>query len=281
MAKLTGMEIVKEVERGHIIIDPFDLSRVNPNSYNLRLGNKLLVYRATDMGSDPEKERRILSLPRAVNTAPGYNDVILDSHADNPTEEFIIPETGFLLQPGILYLGTTMEKTWTDRYVPELGGRSSTGRLSMMVHITAGFGDVGFDGKWTLEIVVFHNLIVYPNDEILQVHFTTTKGDLGFQYNGRYNHQDDVTASRFYMPKSGVFFNGEKVEEDSEEKPLTIPRKRRPRPSDLFALRPGDMVSPMAYRGSPEAHEEMECVKADLTFVDKNGEEHLVSYKLK
>ena len=205
MAKLTGREIVKQVEEGHIIIDPFDLSRVNPNSYNLRLGNKILVYRSNNMRSDPELEQRILSMPRASNSPPGYNEVILDSHAYNPVDEYIIPESGFLLQPGILYLGTTVEKTWTDRFVPELGGRSSTGRLSMMVHITAGFGDIGFDGRWTLEIAVIHNLIVYPNDEILQVHFTTTKGDLGYQYNGRYNHQSDVTPSRFYQKKQGIY----------------------------------------------------------------------------
>jgi dCTP deaminase len=207
MAKLTGLEILKEVEAGHIIIDPFDKSRINPNSYNLRLGNRLLTYKSVSSRPDFDQnmEERIRSLPRASNRQPSFNEIILDSHSDNPTEEHIIPESGFLLQPGILYLGTTVEKTWTDRYVPELGGRSSTGRLSMMVHVTAGYGDVGFDGRLPLEIVVFHNLIVYPNDEVLQIHFTTTKGDLGYQYNGRYNHQEDVTASRFYMPKMGAY----------------------------------------------------------------------------
>ena len=89
-----------------------------------------------------------------------------------------------------------------------IDGRSSTGRLGMLIHATAGFGDVGFNGTWTLEIFVIHPLRIYPYDEIGQVSFETLEGDASYQYNGRYNNQKDVTASRFYMEKKGVFKNG-------------------------------------------------------------------------
>ena len=205
MSVLSGTKIFEEVKNGNISIDPYDVNRINPNSYNLRLGNKLLVYKSPDYESNPALRERIRRIPKVGRYIPSYKEIILDSHAPNLTDEYIIGEEGFLLQPGILYLGTTMEKVYTDRYVPILNGRSSTGRLSMTVHITAGFGDVGFDGKWTLEITVTHNLIVYPHDEILQIVFETVEGDTSYQYNGRYNHQEDVTASRFYQEKQGIF----------------------------------------------------------------------------
>lgn len=203
MALLTGTKILEEVENGNIVIDPFDVNRINPNSYNLRIADKLLVYRSPDYTEvNRERYRRI---PRVDPTMPHYREIVLDSHAKNPTDEYSIGEEGFLLQPGILYLASTVERTYTDKYVPILNGRSSTGRLSMTVHITAGFGDIGFDGKWTLEIMVVHNLIIYPGDEMLQIAFETVEGDTSYQYNGRYNHQSDVTASRFYQDKRGVF----------------------------------------------------------------------------
>ena len=187
MGKLTGKEIVRQIELGNIKIDPFDASRVNPNSYNLRLGDTLKVYKEN-----------------AYNHI-GNPCVILDSHRKNETVEIKIPEKGYMLKPGILYLGRTMEKTWTNKYVPVLDGRSSGGRLGIQVHLTAGFGDIGFDGTWTLEILVVHNVIIYPGDEICQISFEDAIGDTSYQYNGRYNHQEDVTASRFYETKKGAF----------------------------------------------------------------------------
>lgn len=70
----------------------------------------------------------------------------------NAVKKLIIPEEGLLLEPRRLYLGRTNEFTKTDKYIPMLEGRSSTGRLGLFIHVTAGFGDVGFAGFWTLEI---------------------------------------------------------------------------------------------------------------------------------
>lgn len=191
MAKLTGKEILKQIKEGHIEIDPFDESRLNPNSYNIRLAPELMIYDSTD-----------------TDYISGNKIVVLDSHKENKTINLKIPENGFVLQPNTLYLGRTVERTYTDRYVPMIDGRSSTGRLGMLIHATAGFGDVGFNGTWTLEIFVIHPLRIYPYDEIGQVSFETLEGDASYQYNGRYNNQKDVTASRFYMEKKGVFKNG-------------------------------------------------------------------------
>lgn len=188
MGKLTGKEILRQMELGHIEIDPFDKSRINPNSYNVRLAPELLVYK-----------------PNTTSYITGKKYVELDAHKKNETESLRIPETGLILKPNTLYLGRTVERTYTDKYVPMIDGRSSTGRLGMLIHATAGFGDVGFNGTWTLEIFVVHPLKIYPYDEIGQVSFETLEGDASYQYNGRYNNQQDVTASRFYMGKQGEY----------------------------------------------------------------------------
>lgn len=170
MAILTGPEIIKEVHRGFIKIDNFDPNKINPNSYNLTLNEKLLVYKET----------------------------ILDCKADNQTEELIIPETGLLLMPGTLYLARTNERTVTKGFVPMLEGRSSIGRLGILVHVTAGFGDVGFDGFWTLEIACIQPVKIYPNMEICQIYYETKKGEI-IEYKGKYQNNSDVQASKLYL----------------------------------------------------------------------------------
>ena len=73
------------------------------------------------------------------------------------------------MQPNKLYLGRTNEYTRTDGYIPMLEGRSSVGRLGVFIHVTAGFGDVGFAGYWTLEIFCVQPIRIYPNVEIRYV----------------------------------------------------------------------------------------------------------------
>ena len=118
---LSGKEIINR-KGNDIIIDPFNEKQVNPNSYNLKLHNELVVY-----DSD-----------------------ILDMKKDNTGTKMIIPEEGLLLESNKLYLGRTVEYTETHNLIPMLEGRSSVGRLGLFVHVTAGFGDVGFKGYWTL-----------------------------------------------------------------------------------------------------------------------------------
>ena len=138
---LSGEEILKEIEAGNIIITPFDKKQINPNSYNLRLGKELVVYK----------------------------EDVLDSKKQNATETIIIPEEGIVLEPNKLYLGKTIEHTETEKYIPMLNGRSSIGRLGLTIHVTAAFGDVGFKGTWTLEIFALQPIRIYPNMEICQI----------------------------------------------------------------------------------------------------------------
>ena len=167
---LTGKEIQKQVLEKNIIIEPFDEKLVNPNSYNLRLFNELVVYS---------------SFP-------------LDMKKPAPTEKVLIPEEGLLLKPGVLYLGRTLEYTETFGLVPMLEGRSSIGRLGMYVHITAGFGDVGFKGFWTLEISVIHPLIIYPKVQICQIFYHTVEGEITEYSSGKYQANKGIQPSLLY-----------------------------------------------------------------------------------
>ena len=155
---LSGKEIFKEYNAGNIYIDDFDVKRLNPNSYNLRLADELLVY-------DTDKYNQY-----GEYTGP------LDMKKQNPFHRIHIPKDGFLLKPGVLYLGRTMEFTRTDGFVPMLEGRSSVGRLGIYIHVTAGFGDVGFAGFWTLEISCIQPVVVYPGVDICQIYYHTIKG---------------------------------------------------------------------------------------------------------
>ncbi|GHV46369.1 dCTP deaminase [Clostridia bacterium] len=170
---LSGLEIKKQILSGSIDISPYDECFINPNSYNLRLHNKLLVY----------------------------TDEILDMKKPLSTREIVIPEDGFVLRPGTLYLGRTVERTTTDKYVPMLEGRSSIGRLGMFIHVTAGFGDVGFSGFWTLEIQCIQPIKIYPNVEICQIYFHTIEGEFE-QYAGgkagKYQNNTGVQPSLLY-----------------------------------------------------------------------------------
>ncbi len=166
---LSGLEIKKHIG-GDIIIDPFDEKYLNPNSYNLRLHNELLVY----------------------------EDEVLDMKKPNRTKKIIIPEDGLVLEPGRLYLGRTMEYTKTEKFVPMLEGRSSVGRLGLNIHVTAGFGDVGFSGYWTLEIHCVQPVRIYPGVEICQIYYHTIEGDYIKYYNGKYQNNTGIQPSLMY-----------------------------------------------------------------------------------
>ena len=106
-----------------------------------------------------------------------YDDYELDMAKPNPASIIDIPEDGYVLQPNKLYLGRTNEYTKTDGYIPMLEGRSSVGRLGVFIHVTAGFGDVGFAGYWTLEIFCVQPIRIYPNVEICQIYYHDIDGE--------------------------------------------------------------------------------------------------------
>ena len=166
---LSGKEILKHMGK-EIIITPFDEKRINPNSYNLSLADELLVYEQDE----------------------------LDMKKPNPTKQIVIPEEGLLLEPNRLYLGRTNEFTKTDRYVPMLEGRSSTGRLGLFIHVTAGFGDIGFAGYWTLEIFCVQPVRIYPNVEICQIYYHDIDGEYDLYSSGKNQNNSGIQASLMY-----------------------------------------------------------------------------------
>lgn len=167
---LSGREIERNIGK-NIIIEPFDPKKINPNSYNLSLHNELLVYE---------------------------ND-ILDMKKPNATKRLVIPEEGLQLEPHRLYLGRTKEFTRTKCFAPMLEGRSSVGRLGLFVHVTAGFGDVGFAGYWTLEIFCVQPVILYPNVEICQIYYHKIEGDYDTYRGGKYQDNADIQPSYLYL----------------------------------------------------------------------------------
>ncbi len=102
------------------------------------------------------------------------------------------------LLPGKLYLGRTVEYTKTNCYVPMLEGRSSIGRLGLFIHVTAGFGDVGFEGYWTLEIQCVQPIIIYPFIKICQIFYHTIEGEYETYASGKYQKNTGVQPSLLY-----------------------------------------------------------------------------------
>ena len=127
-----------------------------------------------------------------------YSRLLLDARADNPTYDIEMSDDGHNLSPGMLYLARTVERTSTPHHVPKIGGRSSTGRLGINIHQTAGFGDVGFCGTWTLELSCIHPVRIYPGMRIAQLWLFETSSELPVdeRYQGRYQGQVAATASR-------------------------------------------------------------------------------------
>lgn len=180
---------------------PKDL-HIGPNSIDLHLHQDLKVYQSAtedpdrDLGGMFDRYDETSDWPLIMKSA--YDRVPLDARKENPTFPQTIGEGGYVLVPGVLYLGRTVERTHTPHHVPKIGGRSSTGRLGINIHQTAGFGDVGFDGTWTLELSVIHPVRVYPNMRIAQLWLFEISSalDEGELYQGRYQGQVDPTGYR-------------------------------------------------------------------------------------
>lgn len=167
---LTGDEIIKEVENGNIIIKPFNKILANPNSYNMTLSDELLVY----------------------------TDDVLDCAKINNTKKIKIPKNGLILAPGTLYIAKTNEITKTDKYVPQISGRSSIGRIGLTVHTCASLGTVGYEGSWSLGLTCVRPTKVYPGMELCQIYFFPIEGKINKKYIGKYQSKKDITPSKSY-----------------------------------------------------------------------------------
>lgn len=156
---ISDKRILEEIERGTIIIEPFKRECLGTNSYDVHLGKHLACY----------KNR------------------VLDAKLHNEIDHFEIPKEGFVLQPNTLYLGVTVEYTETHSHVPFLEGKSSTGRLGIDIHATAGKGDVGFCNTWTLEISATQPVRIYAGMPIGQLIYFEVGGDIETFYNTKDN----------------------------------------------------------------------------------------------
>lgn len=157
---LTGPAIRTAVNSDDITIDPFDEKNLNPNSYNYHLGDTILML--------------------GTNGEPAY--------------KVVMSANGYLLTPGKIYLGMTLERIGSDRFVTLLLGRSSIGRLGIFLNVTADLGHLGSCSNWTLELTVVQPVRVYPRMKIGQVSFWVTEDNGSRRYNGRY-HQDSQPVS--------------------------------------------------------------------------------------
>lgn len=154
---LSDKKILEAIDSGQIVIEPFKRECLGTNSYDVHLGKYLAVYR----------------------------DRVLDAKKHNEVEEIEIGPEGYLLQPGVLYLGVTEEYTETHNSVPFLEGKSSVGRLGIDIHATAGKGDVGFCNSWTLEISCVQPVRVYAGMPIGQLIYFQVEGDIDQLYHSK------------------------------------------------------------------------------------------------
>ena len=158
---LTGPEIEQQWQEGKLTIDPFIPANIGPNSYDVTLGPVLKVC-----FKEPLDTRK----PPIEYT------------------HFVIPEAGFRLEPGYLYLAATEETIGSDWFLPDISGKSTLGRFGLNVHHTAGWGDVGFHGTFTLELSCVQPVIIYSGMKIAQVRFSEVKGQI-VRYKGHYQNQ--------------------------------------------------------------------------------------------
>jgi len=212
---LTGEEIKKNIEAGLIGVTPFDPVRVGANSIDMTLADELKVYvdregRPLDLvyaealhlhpqdGGYPAENAMVRSLER--------RGAILDVREPPRTRRVRIPDDGIVLLPGRGYLARTAERVSTDHFVAHMHGRSSVGRLFVSVHQTAGWGDVGFAGTWTMEITVIHPVRVYAGMAIAQLAFDKPLGErtlYGERRGSKYQDQREPEESRLYWDFKG------------------------------------------------------------------------------
>ncbi len=152
---LTDNEILKEIENGSILVEPYRPECLGSNSYDVHLGKHLALYK----------------------------NLVLDARQHNEIEHIRIPEEGFVLHPNTLYLGVTEEYTETHKHVPFLEGKSSVGRLGIDIHATAGKGDIGYCNTWTLEISVTQSVRIYAGMPIGQLIYFVAQGTVNTPYN--------------------------------------------------------------------------------------------------
>jgi dCTP deaminase len=182
---LSDRTIREEIESGRLVFDPYEPSMVQPSSVDVRVDNRFRVFH---------------------NARYPYIDV--RQPMDDLTELVEVAEDEpFILHPGEFVLGQTLERVrLPDDLVARLEGKSSLGRLGLLIHSTAGFVDAGFEGNLTLELSNVANLpiTIWHRMPIGQISFMRLDGPVESPYGSRetgskYQGQAEPTPSRFYL----------------------------------------------------------------------------------
>lgn len=147
----TRASIEYEMSIGKIAVMPFDSKFFTPQGYDLHLGKNILIADGYEL--DPKED-----------ISGHYRHRVLD-------------ESGFLLTPGMLVLGVSIEYTESHGFLPEMHGTSTNGRMGFETHICAGCGDDGFCGHWTLELRATVPVRIYPGMPIGQLIWSRLEGD--------------------------------------------------------------------------------------------------------
>ena len=183
---LSDRSIKEEIAKGRIVIEPLDLSCLQPASIDVRLDKRLLVFRSWRY--------------------PFYIDV--KQNLEDLTEPVEIDENNpFFLQPGEFVLASTLESiTLPDDIVARLEGKSSLGRIGLLIHSTAGYVDPGWKGHLTLELSNVSRLPItlYHKMKIGQVSFIRLTSAVERPYGttglgSKYQGQTKPTPSRYYQ----------------------------------------------------------------------------------
>jgi dCTP deaminase len=181
---LSDVDIRKEIESGRIVIDPFDPAAIQPSSIDLHVDDRFRVF---------------------ANSRYPYIDVKKEMPGLTEVVEVADPDP-FILHPGEFVLGSTLERVAIpDDMVARLEGKSSLGRLGLLIHSTAGYVDPGWDGFLTLELSNVANLpiTIYPGMKIGQISFFRLSTPAERPYGStetmsKYQGQRGPTASRFF-----------------------------------------------------------------------------------
>lgn len=187
---LSDRSLREQLDAGRIVIDPFDDALVQPSSIDVRISHLFRVFRNHTRGIIDVKE----------------DMADLTELVEMPCDDHGVGDEAFLLHPGEFVLGSTLERIAVpDDLVGRVEGKSSLGRLGLLIHSTAGFIDAGFDGHITLELANVANLPItlYPGMKIGQVSFMQMTGPADRPYGAgasgsKYQGQRGPTPSRYF-----------------------------------------------------------------------------------
>lgn len=200
---LLGNEIKEHIEDGKISFDG-SIKNIGPNSIDVGLQETIKTYvecQVVTFRDEAGEIHHVLEQKEKLDWKWHLNP-----KKKNKTHEYKIPKEGLIIKPGVLYIGATIEVAGSSELIPMYEGRSSMARLGIQSHLAAGFGDIGFESNWTLEIVVVHPVVVYAKQRIGQVFFYTVNKDAlqemkdnNLLYDSKYSKQEKAQESKSYL----------------------------------------------------------------------------------